>query len=116
MRTRRHRLLVSLAVVTAIATTSLAAQRRTPPPAMRRDGPPPAAKPFNITRSDPGLDAVVAANTKAELIAKGFGLNEGPVWVREGQSGYLLVSGLLDNVVYKIAAVVKMSLFMAKDG
>jgi hypothetical protein len=36
-----------------------------------------ARRPFNITRSDPGLDAVVAADTKAELIASGFGLNEG---------------------------------------
>jgi gluconolactonase len=83
---------------------------------MRGDGPPPAPKPFNITRSDPGLDAVVDANTKAELIARGFGLNEGPVWVREGQSGYLIVSGLLDNVLYKIAADKTVSVFMEKAG
>ena len=83
---------------------------------MRGDGPAPAPKPFTITRSDPGLDAIVAANTRAELIATGFGLNEGPVWVREGQSGYLLVSGLLDNVIYKIAADKTVSVFMEKAG
>ena len=83
---------------------------------MRGDGPPPAAKPFNITRSDPALDQVVAPNAKAEEIARGFGLNEGPVWVRDGKSGYLLVGGLLDNVIYKIAADKTVSVFMEKAG
>ena len=83
---------------------------------MRGDGPAPAPKPFNITRSDPGLDALVAPDTKAELIASGFGLNEGPVWVREGRSGYLLVGGLLDNVIYKVAADKTVSVFMEKAG
>jgi len=83
---------------------------------MRGDGPAPVAKPFSITRADPALDAVVAANAKADEIARGFGLNEGPVWVREGKSGYLLVGGLLDNVIYKIAADKTVSVFMEKAG
>ena len=85
-------------------------------PTMRGDGPPPAAKPFSITRLDPALDAVVAPDAKAELIASGFGLNEGPVWVRDGTSGYLVVSGLLDNVLYKIAADKKVSVLLEKAG
>ena len=85
-------------------------------PTMRGDGPPPAAKPFNITRNDPALDQLVAPNAKAEEIARGFGLNEGPVWVRDGKSGYLLVGGLLDNVIYKIAADKTVSVFMEKAG
>ena len=99
MNTRRIRLLAA-ALLAALATASISAQTATPQPTMRGDGPAPASKPFNITRSDPALDAIVAADTKAELLATGFGLNEGPVWVREGQSGYLLVGGLLDNVIY----------------
>src|SRR5262245_48686980 len=110
MKFRSVRVFVVLCVA-AIATAALAAQSATPAPSMRGAGPAPAPKPFNITRSGPGLDAVVAATTKAELIATGFGLNEGPVWVREGQSGYLLVSGLLDNVIYKIAADKTVSVF-----
>src|SRR5262245_64675359 len=113
MKKRCGRLLCAL-VLAAIAATSLSAQTGTPQPSMRGDGPAPTSKPFNITRSDPGLDQVVAADAKAELIASGFGLNEGPVWVREGQSGYLLVSGLLDNVLYKIAADKTVSVFMEK--
>src|SRR6187401_2695664 len=115
MKTHGSRGFLAL-VVTVLATTSLSAQSTPPAPSMRGDGPAPASKPFNITRSDPGLDAIVAANTNAELIASGFGLNEGPVWVREGQSGYLLVSGLLDNVIYKIAADKTVSVFMEKAG
>jgi len=116
MRTRHLCVLAVPVVAVALATVAPSAQSTPPAPAMRGDGPAPAPKPFNITRSDPGLDAVVAANTKADLIASGFGLNEGPVWVREGQSGYLLVSGLLDNVIYKIAADKTVSVFMEKAG
>ncbi len=71
----------------ALATTMISAQTGTPAPSMRGDGPAPASKPFTVTRSDPELDAVVAADTTSELLATGFGLNEGPVWVRDGQSG-----------------------------
>jgi gluconolactonase len=83
---------------------------------MRGDGPAPAPRPFSIARSDPGLDAVVAAGAELELLASGFGLNEGPVWVPEGNSGYLLISGLLDNVIYKIAADNEVSVFMEGAG
>ena len=65
---------------------------------------------------DPVLDALVDASAKPEELARGFGLNEGPVWVREGNSGYLLVGGLLDNVLYKIAADNTVSVFMEKAG
>ncbi len=87
-----------------------------PGPSMRGDGPPPAAKPFSITRSDPGLDAVVAKGARLELLAQGFGLNEGPVWVPDDHGGYLLVSGLLDNVIYKIAPDRTVSVFLDKAG
>jgi gluconolactonase len=87
-----------------------------PAPAMRGDGPPPTPKPFSITRVDPALDALVAPQAKLELIAEGFGLNEGPVWVRDGRSGYLLVSGLLDNVIYEISADKQVSVFLEKAG
>ncbi len=79
---------------------------------MRGDGPPPAPQPFRIERIDPALDAVIAPDAKLELLASGFGLNEGPVWVRDGKSGFLLISGLLDNVIYKITPDRKVSVFL----
>jgi gluconolactonase len=114
----RTRLVAGLVAVLAAALSSAAAAQSAPPPApsMRGDGPAPAAKPFGITRSDPKLDAIVAPGAQAELIATGFGLNEGPVWVRDGESGYLLVGGLLDNVLYKIAADKQVSVFMERAG
>ncbi len=116
MPTRLVTLLSTLGLLVLVLVRAASAQPAQPAPAMRGDGPAPAPKPFSITRSDPGLDEIVAPNTKAELLATGFGLNEGPVWVREGKSGYLLLGGLLDNVIYKIAADKTVSVFMEKAG
>jgi gluconolactonase len=114
---RTHRIRLSLAVAVVLAAAAVFAQQPpAPAPSMRGDGPAPQAKPFSITRSDPALDAIVSPSAKAEELARGFGLNEGPVWVREGNSGYLLVSGLLDNVIYKVAADNTVSVFMEKAG
>jgi gluconolactonase len=84
---------------------------------MRGDGPAPAPKPFSITRVDPGLDALIAPDAKVELVASGFGLDEGTTWVRDGHgSGFLLLGGLLDNVLYKITPDRVVSVFMEKAG
>jgi gluconolactonase len=87
------------------------------PGQMRGDGPAPEPRPAGISRLDPGLDALLAADAKVELVASGFGLNEGTTWVRDGRgSGFLLLGGLLDNVLYKIAADNTVSVFMEKAG
>ena len=110
-----RKLLSGLSLAALILATAASAQPA-PGPQMRGDGPPPAARPFGVTRSDPGLDAIVPRGARLELMAQGFGLNEGPVWVPEGHSGYLLVSGLLDNVIYKITPQKQVSVFMEKAG
>src|SRR5262245_14601588 len=111
----RHTLSVLvIAVVTAMPV--LACAQGVPPPQMRGDGPPPEAKDFSITRADPALDALVDPKAKAELLATGFGLNEGPVWVPEGKTGYLLVGGLLDNVIYKVTPDKHVSVFLENAG
>jgi gluconolactonase len=122
MHTRGLRVSNLLAVMMALSAGAAVAQPApraaapAPVPQMRGDGPAPAATEFSITRLDPALDALVAPNAKAELLASGFGLNEGPVWVPEGRSGYLLIGGLLDNVIYKIAADKTVSVFMEQAG
>ena len=83
---------------------------------MRGDGPAPEAAPFRINRVDPALDDIVAPDAQLETMAEGFGLNEGPVWVKEGRSGYLLVAGLIDNVFYKITPEKEVSVFMEFAG
>ena len=80
----------------------------------RGDGPAPAAKPVSITRSDPAIDTIFAPDARFELMADDFRLNEGPVWVPQVTSGFLLVSGLLDNVLYRVDLDGKVSVFMEK--
>jgi gluconolactonase len=83
---------------------------------MRGDGPAPDPKPFSITRSDPALDQIIAPDAKIEVMASGFGINEGVIWIPDGKSGYLLVCSLIDNVIYKITMDHKITVFMEKAG
>lgn len=110
------RLLTCVALACALAAPGLAQFGPQTGPRMRGDGPAPAPEPFRIERSDPALDAVVAPGSRLTEVAHGFGLNEGPVWVREGRSGYLLLSSLIDNVIYRITPAGAISVFMEKAG
>jgi len=105
--------LLSIVLGSLLCASAGAAQ----PGQMRGDGPAPEPRPAGISRLDPGLDALLAADAKVELVASGFGLNEGTTWVRDGHgSGFLLLGGLLDNVLYKIAPDNTVSVFMEKAG
>ncbi len=95
----------------ALTSTDASAQA-----VMRGDGPAPEAQPFRINRADAGLDAIVAPDAELELMADGFGLNEGPVWVRDGGDGYLIVSGLIDNALYRITPDKQVSVYMEYAG
>lgn len=79
-----------------------------------------------IVRLDSALDAIVSPNSRVEII-KGdkaenpsnffyFGALEGPVWVQEGSSGYLLFCDIPANVVYKWTPDGKVSVFLEKSG
>ena len=83
---------------------------------MRGDGPPPASQGFSITVNDPALRKIISPHAKLKALARGFGLNEGPVWIPSGKSGYVLVSGLLDNVIYKVTLAGKVSVFLNYAG
>jgi gluconolactonase len=120
MRTRSSHVSILLSLVAGLGLLVTAVEAQPPgapsAPTMRGDGPAPEAKPFSVTRTDPAIDALVARNARAELMATNFGLNEGPVWVPEGRSGYLLIGGLLDNVLYKITPDKQVSVFMERAG
>jgi gluconolactonase len=75
-------------------------------------------QPFRITRADPALDALIAPDAKIKTVASGFGFADGPVWIRgsKGAPGYLLVSSIIGNVVYKLTPDGRVSVFLDKAG
>jgi gluconolactonase len=105
-------------IVTAITIATANAQTPGGPsgPQMRGDGPPPEAKPFSITRNDPALDQVVSPDAQLVELASGFGLTEAGLWILEGNSGYWIFAGLLDNVLYKVTPDKEVSVFMEHAG
>jgi len=78
----------------------------------------PTPRPFSITRSDPALDVLIAPDAKLKTVAAGFGFIDGPVWIsgRGGTEGYLLASSIVDNVIYKVTAAGRVSVFLDRAG
>lgn len=83
---------------------------------MRGDGPAPESAGFRVVKNDAVLDQLIDVDTKLITMANGLGLNERPVWVREGESGYLLASGLLDSVGYMVTPNKEVPAFMEYSG
>jgi gluconolactonase len=93
-------LLVSL--ITILAASSLHAQ-------MPGDHP-------VVIRLDPALDPLVSTDAKLDLVKNDFGFTEGVVWVDEGKSGYLLLSDMYANEIYKVTPEGKASLYLDHSG
>jgi len=73
-------------------------------------------RPFHIQRLDAALDQIIAPDARLEVLGEHFGLTEGPVWVPEGRTGYLLFSDCAANVIYKWTASGALSVFLDKSG
>jgi gluconolactonase len=71
----------------------------------------------DVVKLDPALDAIVSQDARVETL-KGdyFGYTEGPVWVPEGASGYLLFSDMAANKIYKWAPEGELSVFLDRAG
>jgi gluconolactonase len=71
----------------------------------------------SIVRLDPALDQIVAADAQFEMLkADYFGISEGPVWMQQGRTGYLLFSDIGANAIYKWSPDRTLSVFMEKSG
>ena len=76
----------------------------------------PRANP-DIDRLDPALDALVPPNAKLDILkADYFGNAEGPVWVQQGPSGYLLFTDISANHIYKWTPDGALSMFLDRTG
>ena len=71
----------------------------------------------SIKKLDPALDAIVSSNARLEILkADHFGNVEGPLWVKEGRSGYILISDIASNDIYKWTPDGKLSVFLQRTG
>src|SRR5690349_19628429 len=89
--------------VSALVLTSFSAQK-------------PGTNPV-VEKLDPALDDIVPANAKLEIL-KGdyFGNIEGPLWIQQGQTGYLLFTDISANHIYRWTPDGKLSIFLDKTG
>jgi gluconolactonase len=82
-----------------------------------------------VIRLDPGLNQLLAANARIEVLASGFMWAEGPVWVKErpgtatpamsassAAAGYLLFSDVPKNTIYRWTAAGGCTPFLSPSG
>src|SRR5687768_190437 len=69
-----------------------------------------------IERLDPKFDELVPKDAKIEKLVEGFEWAEGPVWVKDGNGGYLLFSDVPHNVVHRWAEGKGVSEFLKPSG
>ena len=67
-----------------------------------------------VLKLDPALDALISSDAKLQPVATGYGFTEGITWVQKG--GYLLLSDIPANVIYKLTPDGKSSVFMEHSG
>src|SRR5262245_14742385 len=71
----------------------------------------------SIEKLDPAMDAIVSPNAKLEMLkSEYFGNAEGPLWIQEGRSGYLLFSDVSSNDIHKWTPDGKLSVFQHLTG
>jgi gluconolactonase len=70
-----------------------------------------------VTATDPAFNAILPPGTTIETLKSDyFGVGEGPVWVHDGQPGYLIFSDIAANVIYKWSPDGALSVFLDKSG
>lgn len=83
------------------------------------------AVPFTVERRDPAIDEMIPRDTVMEMVADGFDFAEGPVWVpamfggvgaQPIDEGYLLFSDPNRNVIYRMTADGRTSVYRTKSG
>ncbi len=73
-----------------------------------------AASAAAVVRLDPALDALIAPDAKLQRVTTGFGFTEGITWVPKG--GYLLLSDMPANVIYKVTPRGEKSIYLDHSG
>lgn len=69
-----------------------------------------------VVRLDPALDELISPDAKLDLIRDDLGITEGPVWVQQGKSGYLLFTDIAANVIYRMNSDGRFSIVADRAG
>jgi gluconolactonase len=67
-----------------------------------------------VERLDPALDQLISPDAKLQVVKEGYGFTEGITWVEKG--GYLLVSDMPANVIFKLMPDGRQSLYLDHSG
>lgn len=71
----------------------------------------------HIVKLDPALDEIVSTGAKVEVLKDDyFGMIATPLWMQDGQTGYLLFSDPAANVIYKWTPDGTLSVFLERSG
>ncbi|MBL4886600.1 MAG: SMP-30/gluconolactonase/LRE family protein [Planctomycetaceae bacterium] len=68
-----------------------------------------------VLRFDDQMDNIIPANSPIEVLSSGYQWTEGPVWI-PGKPGYLLISDIPRNSVYRWDEGIGASLFLKPSG
>lgn len=101
-------LLLPLLAMQAIPNQSLHAQSPATQTPLRTLG--------KIERLKPEFDALIPADAKLEVLADGFTWTEGPLWMGDKDSGYLLFTDIPRNSIFSWSKFHGISLFMNPSG
>jgi gluconolactonase len=69
-----------------------------------------------IERLDPEFDKLVPMDSQLEVLADGFTWTEGPLWMGDSKSGYLLFTDIPRNAIFSWSTFHGISLFMQPSG
>ena len=103
------------AVLAGALAAGTASRAQQGPSGMPPQGPQPPPPPPGVTRLDPALDALIAADAAIEVLIEGLRATEGPCWVG-GRNGYLLFSDPGENVVRRWSAKDGMTEWLRPSG
>ncbi|MCU0708698.1 MAG: SMP-30/gluconolactonase/LRE family protein [Pirellula sp.] len=70
----------------------------------------------SIERLQPELDSVLSPDARLEVVADGFTWTEGPLWMGDTTSGYLLFTDIPRNSIFSWTKAHGISLFMQPSG
>lgn len=93
----------------AFANANAIASIRSP---NRISSPARSAAESTVVRLDPAIDALLEPNAKLETLYRRDSIFDGPAWIRNGGSGYLIFSDVPENVIDKLNADGSVSPFL----